>query len=453
MQPTVPQREYDTFLFTTFLFDNVGRTATFGYQVSSKSLGKTYNFEEVLTFNLPFVSYNPELLKRALYGLWITEGVSYWKSFLSPNIKFVHEKDLPTQSQAQFFQTVWLRGLGELFYQQNFDFRTLLTFPYSQNASPEPIFSPQSGNLVPIGGGKDSLVTAQLLKKHGVPFDTFEVGTIPALDEMHTRIGGIKFNVTRKFSPVFIELQKNGQIPFNGHVPISAIWAWIGVVTLVLSGKQNLILSNEESANYGNIEYLGMHINHQWSKSREFEVMLQSYLNTYISPDLHYFSLLRALSEAEIVRLFIDLAWDEYHDIFSSCNKNFVMTNTDTRTKWCGKCDKCAFVALMLTPYKSRTDINQLFTPYLTSGIDIFSDPDNRHIFRELSGLEAIKPFECVGTPEEVNWTLEQIYHDVQYFDLQVFYNPIFASAITGFSLSDRAKHHIPAEFLLAEVT
>jgi len=453
MQPTVPQREYDTFLFTTFSFDIVGRTATFGYQVSSKSLGKTYNFEEVLTFNLPFVSYNPALLERTLYALWITEGVSYWKSFLSPNIKFVHEKDLPTQSQSQFFQTVWLQGLGELFYQQNFDFRTLLTFPYSQNVAPEPISSPRSGNLVPIGGGKDSLVTVLLLKKHDISFDTFEVGTIPALDEMHTRIGGIKFNVTRKFSPVFIELQKNGQIPFNGHVPISAIWAWIGVITLVLSGKQNLILSNEESANYGNVEYLGMHINHQWSKSLEFEVMLQSYLDTYISPDLHYFSLLRALSEAEIVRLFIDLAWDEYHDIFSSCNKNFVMTNTSSQSKWCGKCDKCAFVALMLTPYKSRTDINQLFTPYLTSGIDIFSDPENRHIFRELSGLEAIKPFECVGTPEEVNWTLEQIQKNKEFADLQAYYNPAFASRFTGFLSTHRAAHHIPAEFLLPEVT
>jgi UDP-N-acetyl-alpha-D-muramoyl-L-alanyl-L-glutamate epimerase len=454
MQPIVPVRQYDTFRFTTFSFDSELGTATLGYQVSSQSLGLTHDFQEVLTFGFPLVSYDPELLQRALYGLWITEGVSYWKSYLSPHIEFVHSQDLPTKSQAQFFKTVWLQGLGELFYQYNFDFRELLEFPFlADKQDIQPISSSQSGNLVSIGGGKDSLVTAQLLKKHGIAFDTFEVGTIPALDEMHQRIGKPKLNITRKFSSRFIELQKTDKIPFNGHVPISAIWAWIGVVSLVLSGKQNLILSNEESANYGNVEYLGMDINHQWSKSLKFETMLQDYLDTYVSPDLHYFSLLRSLSEAEIVRLFMDLAWAEYHDIFSSCNKNFLMSNTDTRTKWCGKCDKCCFVALMLTPYLKRVEINTLFTPYLTDGTDIFSDHDNQHIYHELSGLEAIKPFECVGTPEEVNWTLEHIADNHEYADLQIFFNPKFARSQTKFSLSHRAKHHIPTEFLLPEVT
>jgi hypothetical protein len=54
-----------------------------------------------------------------------------------------------------------------------------------------------------------------------------------------------------------------------------------------------LVLSNELSANSGNTLWNGFEINHQYSKSLEFEKDFKNYVEENISDDLKYFSLLR----------------------------------------------------------------------------------------------------------------------------------------------------------------
>jgi hypothetical protein len=72
------------------------------------------------------------------------------------------------------------------------------------------------------------------------------------------------------------ELNREG---WNGHVPLVGILSWIAVLTAAIYGHRWIVLSNESSASEGNLDYLGMTVNHQYSKSFEFEQNFQNYLN------------------------------------------------------------------------------------------------------------------------------------------------------------------------------
>jgi len=52
-------------------------------------------------------------------------------------------------------------------------------------------------------------------------------------------------------------------------------------------------MSNELSANDGNFSWEGFEVNHQYSKSLEFEKDLQTYMNGYVTYQISYFSVLR----------------------------------------------------------------------------------------------------------------------------------------------------------------
>jgi len=60
-------------------------------------------------------------------------------------------------------------------------------------------------------------------------------------------------------------------------------------------------------------------INHQYSKSSEFEKKFRDYL-TNLTPSVSYFSLLRPLYELQIAKILAKLP--QYHQVFKSCNVN-----------------------------------------------------------------------------------------------------------------------------------
>ena len=90
-------------------------------------------------------------------------------------------------------------------------------------------------------------------------------------------------------------------------------------------------MSNEHSASTPNLVRGALEINHQYSKSFEFEAALQKYIHTYISPDLEYFSLLRPLTEVAIAKRFAQ--HEQYHAIFRSCNTAFRQDATTRGTQ------------------------------------------------------------------------------------------------------------------------
>ena len=431
MKLVKPESQYKQFIFESYDFSDSDLSLKYSFD------GEVH-FEEVISFGFEYSEYSPEALDRAFFILWLLAGVSYYKSDLPVEIVFRDAELKISKEQATFVSKTWLNGLGEFFLTNNIDFRGLCDF--SQMVGETEVVEPVNLKLnekclVPVGGGKDSLVTTELLKSAGVEFETFTVGEYPFLDEMVAKIGQEHVMVKRKIGPELIRLNKEGG--YNGHVPISSIWAMIGACTALLRSDKYVVLSNEASANEGNTELLGMSINHQYSKSLEFEKDLQSYLRTYVATGVEYFSLLRPLSEVQIIQIFVDKCWEDYKSIFTSCNRNFTMTNDSKNVKWCGECDKCAFVAVLLAAFVPRDELVTMF------GKDIFNDESLVKTFEELSGVSGHKPFECVGTPEEVNWALREAVKTGEYDDLEKFINP----DITEFDINHLEPDSMPAKF------
>ena len=191
--------------------------------------------------------------------------------------------------------------------------------------------------------------------------------------------------VNRTLDPRMLEFNKQGYL--NGHTPFSALAAFAAVLTAIVYQKQYICLSNEASANEATIK--GTSINHQYSKTFEFEQDFKYYMDHYITPEIHYFSLLRPLSELQITSIFSTLK--DYLHVFRSCNVG------QKEEIWCGHCAKCLFVCIMLSAFLDNEELIDIF------GKDMLNDTSLQTLFEQLTGMLDDKPFECVGTREEVN--------------------------------------------------
>jgi hypothetical protein len=197
--------------------------------------------------------------------------------------------------------------------------------------------------------------------------------------------------VYRRLDGALLKLNEAGAL--NGHVPITGILSAIAIACTAMSGFDSIAMSNEHSASAPNLQIDGVEVNHQFSKSVEFEADLSDYVGRVISPSIFYFSFLRPLSEIEIARRFSKHA--QYFKIFRSCNSAFKQSRTARGRHWCCNCPKCRFVFLALAPFVAKSDLTGIF------GHNLLDDPAQRDGFAELCGLQRHKPFECVGETSE----------------------------------------------------
>lgn len=390
-----------SFEFSSYNFDQNSGKIAFDYQIIFDDSEKI-EFREELFTPLGFSVTNPTLVDQILQNLHLILGISYYKLFCPPTL-LIKAFQL-TKEQAEFWNTVYTKGLGEFFYRNNIDYRGLVSFPFSTDthANPQNI-NVSDRVLLPIGGGKDSIVSGELLKKANLTFDSFALNSTNIQDQTVSLMGSKLINVVRNLDPKLLEMNKR-EDTYNGHVPISAVYSFVSLLVAALLDYKYIVFSNEKSANYGNVEYLGSEINHQWSKSHEFEQLFSYYLKTNLTKDITAFSLLRALSEIKIVEIFSK--FDKYFPVFSSCNSNFRVVKDLTLSEnqnnirgvvsWCGECPKCAFGFCMLSAFLPKEQVVSII------GEDLYNKPSLRLIYRQLLGLEDIKPWECVGTPEEV---------------------------------------------------
>ena len=394
---------YERFIFENYIFSPEEKKLTLNY-----SLDEKVNFSETIVFDFEFTDYNPNALDKALFGVFVMCGISYFKAYLPQKIEFKNSG--LTDSQKLFFGKIYTYGLGEFFYRNRIDPNGKINFEFDKKTESKPISLPNlSGSLVPIGGGKDSITTAEILKKNNEDFETWTVGDYPFFAPMLEKIGKQHLKVRRTIDPQLFKLNNDGAL--NGHIPISAILAFLGVASAILRGKKNVILSNENSANEPTLEFNGVSVNHQYSKSLEFESDFQGYVHTQISSDVNYFSFLRPLSELKIAELFCNICLEKYAHSFSSCNTNFKIRNWDFETQnwkstgkdicWCKKCPKCAFVFILFSPFIKRDKLIEIFRG------NLFADESLYPTFAELLGQTESKPFECVGEIEEVKRALQ----------------------------------------------
>ena len=379
------QPKYQQFIFEDYSFNPHTKTLNLRY-----SLDGILQFCETYRFDFDFADYDDMVLQRSLETLFFMAGVSYFKTYIPQNI--VVRTGILTSDDAAFFSKTYQRGLGEFWYVNKLDPRTAIDFPTNSPEVQPTLLADGDGLLVGLGGGKDSLLTIEMLSSAKRPLTTWALGHKAQLQPLVDAIGLPHLSVERTLDRQLLEL--NAADAYNGHVPISAIFAAVGTVVAVLSGRRDCVVSNESAANEPTLEYQGVAINHQYSKSQEFERDYQSYLTRHYGESLRYYSFLRPLSELRIAELFAASGFSKYAGVFSSCNRAFA--HDSQQMYWCGNCPKCAFVFLILTPFIGRSDVEKLWR-----GKNLLLDPQLQPVYRQLLGIQGDKPLECVGEIQE----------------------------------------------------
>lgn len=324
---------------------------------------------------------------RLLHGI---AGVSYYKALVPERI--VVEGDALDPALAALLEETWLHGLGEFAHANGLDLRGRIRFPHGAAAAPAAVaLGLQRRALVPIGGGKDSLVSIETLKRAGEPVAVVWIGRSDLIRACAQATGQPLLNIEREIAPELFELNRQGA--WNGHIPVTAINSAILVLAALLYGYDEIVFSNEASASVPNLVSDDLDINHQWSKGLRFEARFAGYVHDAVAADLRYYSLLRPLSELAVTERFAAL--NRYHALFSSCNRNFRILGAKPSSRWCGECPKCRFVFLALAPFMSKPALLAIF------GRNLLDEPEQAAGFDALLEFGAVKPFECVGEGRE----------------------------------------------------
>lgn len=379
--------KYDTFIYESYSIDEVDDKCKI-----------TFNF------NVPnLTSYNPYIIvdkfeidsfsKYLIFHIGLIELISYWKATCSKNV--IIKAGYIDLDQINWFKKIYYYGLGELFYTNNIDVSIDDFMDIKCECDKGEIIYPHydgKGNLIPIGGGKDSNVSLEILK--GLDNNAFIVNP-KEITLSCAKVGGYEHPITvkRVIDSNLLDLNKKGFI--NGHTPFSALLSFVSYFCAYIHNKKYVVLSNESSANESNVS--GTKVNHQYSKTYEYENDFNEYTKKYFKIDIHYFSLLRPLSEYQIGMLFSH--YEKYHNIFKSCN----VGSKKEPWEWCCKCPKCLFVYIILSPFLYKDKLINIF------GTDMFEDKELLNTFIELLGYGDNKPFECVGTYSEVRYAISKL--------------------------------------------
>lgn len=320
---------------------------------------------------------------------WIA-GVSYFKAACPPVLAFGDR--LPDAGQARSLDRIYREGLAEFAWVNDLDPDAWPEFPASGECRPAAgACGMARRSLVPLGGGKDSVVVLEALRAAGEPLTTVQVGESERIGLVAARAGTAHRVIRRRLAPELAELNRLGAL--NGHVPVTAINAAVLVVAALAWDADQVVFGNERSADQPTlVDAQGRGVNHQFAKSLAFERLFDAWVRGRVAADLRVFSLLRRHRELAVCRRFADLA--DFHDVFSSCNRNFHLDGPRT-ARWCGQCPKCHFVYLALAPFMTPERLQNLF------GADLLADPAQAPGFEALLALDGAKPFECVGEAEE----------------------------------------------------
>lgn len=438
--------------FPVFTYDS------FSYSINRKEIRIRFLFRILDTENREAFRFEPELKipprpfyyperipenlwKKLVFHCGMMELVSYWKCCCCPKVEI--RCGILSDPQKEWFRKIYFNGLGEFFFLNGIDVSAgsfmeinctetkpetgignkgraseqepeggdIFPVPSPDEVRNDPGLPMQEAFLIPVGGGKDSVVSLEILREaYPEKIRPFIINPRGATSNCCIQAGFKQEDcavVDRSIHPLLLGLNAKGFL--NGHTPFSAMLAFTSLLVSALCGYRHIALSNESSANESTV--VGHDVNHQYSKSLEFENDFRAYVSAYIGPEFDYFSLLRPLSELGIARLFA--SYPRYHDIFRSCNAG---SKTDS---WCGNCAKCLFAFLILCPFMGLEKCSRLFGKNLLDEEKLKPDLDR------LCGRENVKPFECVGTLDEVNWALQKLLPSKQGNSLLEYYSSL----------------------------
>ena len=347
-------------------------------------------------FDLPSSVSPDELAGERIQGLlsllhWVA-GVSYFKTAAPPQVSC--ETGAPPPAAAKLLEALYSEGLGEFAYTNALPALPRPRFPRSAAAGAEGARAPglrePARVLVPVGGGKDSAVALEIVRRSGLELALFSIGDAAAIARTVAVAGLPHLLVRRRLDPGLAQLNRSGAL--NGHVPVTAIVSCVAALTGALAGFDAVAMANERSASSGNLMWDGIEVNHQYSKSLPAERLLASAL-AEIGGAPSCFSVLRPASELAIARAFARM--EPYHGAFTSCNAIFRTDPSLRAPSWCCDCPKCRFVFLVLAPFCEPAHLREIF------GRDLLEEEDQFEGFALLTADGGPKPFECVGEEQE----------------------------------------------------
>lgn len=329
---------------------------------------------------------------RALQVAYLLAGLSYYKTAAPGRV--VGAAFTVDASVVALLEAAYRDGLAEYAYRNQLPalLRPELKFVVGSPTEPEPsdrAFSVDA--LVPMGGGKDSIVSMELIRAAGLRQQLFAVNPNHTIQRVADESGLELVTLRRTLDPQLRELNASGAL--NGHVPITAIISFLAIAAAEALDCRYVVMSNERSASAPTLTWIGEPVNHQWSKSLAAETMIRSVAADFCLTRTEYFSLLRPLSELAIARAFARES--RYDPLFTSCNTVFRLDPKQRNSSWCTNCPKCRFVFLCFAPFMSKDRLVGIF------GRDLFADPAQQPGFQELLGIGGARPFECVGDETE----------------------------------------------------
>ena len=378
---------------------------TYHFTGNSLEISYSFNLSSKYSFNprisipyrnnifQPVDSLSPEVLDNLVFHMGMIELISYWKAACPAEV--IVKPHILAASQVDFWKKIYFHGLGEFFFTNSIpagedDFMKITCHEDSQADTFR--VNSTGGCLVPVGGGKDSAVTMGLLNKNAenwMPFVINPGNTTRNVINAAGKSDNQTIVIHREIHPRLLELNRKGFL--NGHTPFSALLAFYSLMAAYLTGRTDIVLSNESSAN--EVTVPGTLINHQYSKSIGFEKDFREYTHTFLSKDFNYFSILRPLAEIQIARIFSEMP--EFLPYFRSCNIG------SKKGTWCGACPKCLFTFIILSPFLKPGILTGIF------GKNLLEDAGLEDIFDQLTGKQEVKPFECIGTVDEVNLAMD----------------------------------------------
>jgi UDP-N-acetyl-alpha-D-muramoyl-L-alanyl-L-glutamate epimerase len=394
--------KFSQFIFRDYRYDPAASTLSLQYRFKDGPC-----FEEKLVFDFaprPLSLADQRVLDRLFRLIFLLSGISYYKAFI-PQI-LACEAFALDGNVTEFLDKFYEKGLAEFAFRNGISLHNHFRFQsYRKPGDPPLDLDLPRKTCVPVGGGKDSLVTIECLRRSGEPLVLFSLGDADPIASCIEAAQLPFIRVHRRLDSALFKLNEAGAL--NGHVPITGILSAIVLACAVMFGFDVIAMSNEHSASAPNLRIDGAEVNHQYSKSFEFEHDFSNYITQAISPSIAYFSLLRPLSEIEIARRFAQAP--QYFAIFRSCNTAFRQSPAARGRHWCCNCPKCRFVFLALAPFVAKPELTGIF------GRNLLDDPAQRDGFAELCGLQKHKPFECVGDTSESAAVMRHLAHHLEW--------------------------------------
>jgi len=357
--------------------------------------------------------------------------VSYAKAFAPTDIDATHFS--LTKPTDDMVRAIYDHGMREFAAQNNLTQSSTFAL-YATAAASTQVISPTpqpSRPLIPMGGGRDSSVVATALCELNPVL--LSIGHNPYVQDIAARLSLPLHTVTRDIDEQLLALNAQGAL--NGHIPVTAINSLISLLAADIYECDCVIMANEKSASEPTRIVDGYNINHQYSKSYDFESLLRSALAAS-GVGVHYFSALRDRSDDDIARTFAQ-SCTPLHSAFMSCNTAMLRDPQRRSKSWCVNCPKCRSVFLTLAPHLSPAQLIEIF------GKDLLADATQIPGFTDLIDIDS-KPYECVGEIASARNALMALGALPEWKDHVVVTSLGKISDVADTSMTQHSSHFIP---------